>query len=87
MSLRAAYFQRLDYYGAQRSNAYPVANSTDWNAVNVMLSYDETNIYIFFSYVFDFIASCQIPPRTTNTTATNSFTNCSYLSQAVYSPS
>ena len=61
MSPRATYFQRLDYYGAQRSDAsYPVASSTDWNAVDVMLSYDEMSIYIFFSYVFDFIASCQV---------------------------
>ena len=86
MSPRATYFQRLDYYGAQRSDAYPVASSTDWNAVDVMLSYDETSIYIFFSYVFDFIASCQIPPPPQNSTTTT-FTNCSYLSPAVYSPS
>lgn len=89
MGPRPTYFQRLDYYGSQRSDAaYPVASSTEWNAVDVMLSYDEESIYIFFSHVFDFIASCQLPalPQQ-NSTAATTITNCSYLSPAVYNPS
>ncbi len=91
MSPRANYFQRLDYYGASKNaSIYPMASSGDWNANDVMLSYDEKSIYIFFSYTFDFIGKCRIDQ--VNTTGASSSapylippSDCSYLSPKVFS--
>jgi hypothetical protein len=56
------YFGRLDSRGslAGKDVNYPVASTTTWNAVDVMLSHDETSVYVFFSYTFDFIAKCSL---------------------------
>ena len=61
MSPRANYYQRLDYYGSSKNlSLYPMASTTDWNAMHVMLSYDERSIYVFFSHTFDFIGKCSL---------------------------
>lgn len=58
---RVAFFNRLDFYGSQKdASLYPVASALIWNATDVMLSYDASSIYIFFSYTYDFIAKCRL---------------------------
>ena len=86
MDPRANYFDRLDYYGsAKNTSIYPVASIVnDWNAVDVMLSYDDSSIYIFFSYTFDFIGKCRIPSGFTQQPIPAA--SCSYLSTKQFVP-
>ncbi len=85
MDPRANYFDRLDYYGsAKNTSIYPVASTTEWNAVDVMLSYDDSSIYIFFSYTFDFIGKCSIPSGSVQQKIPAA--SCSYLSPKQFVP-
>ncbi len=87
MNPRENYFERLDYYGSSKNTSiYPVASTTDWNAVDVMLSYDERSIYIFFSYTFDFIGKCAVPQDGAPQYASIPSSACSYLSRKDFTP-
>lgn len=59
---RQNYFDRLDYYGEAKGlfPEYPVAATSDWNAVDVMLSHDDRSVYVFFSLAYDFIGKCKL---------------------------
>jgi len=94
MSPRVNYFQRLDYYGSSKNvSIYPVASTTDWNAVDVMLSHDGGSLYIFFSYTYDFIAKCSISNQNITSTADAHAkaynipsSECTYLSPKTFVP-
>ena len=95
MSPRANYYERLDYYGSSKNlSLYPMASTTDWNAIDVMLSYDERSIYVFFSYTFDFIGKCSlVSPNITNVAADSTAppytipaSECTYLSPKAFAP-
>jgi hypothetical protein len=87
---RANYFERLDYYGSQRDQPllYPMASTTDWNAVDVMLSHDEASVYVFFSYTFDFIGKCSLSSALSSSTLPYSVpaAECTYLSTKSFVP-
>ena len=60
---KTMYFSKIDSTGSERglsnvSSVYPEARSSSWNVVDVMLSSDKASVYIFFSYVYDFIGKC-----------------------------
>lgn len=78
---RAAFFNRLDVSGSQHNaSTYPVATLLDWNAVDVMFSYDSTHIYLFFSHTYDFIARCRLSPLGSGSELQSS--DCAHLSPA-----
>lgn len=59
---RQNYFDRLDNNGEAKGyyEEYPTAGFNLWNAVDVMLSHDDTSVYVFFSYTYDFIGKCKL---------------------------
>ena len=56
------FYDRLDARGgaAGRDPMFPISTTTAWNAVDVMLSHNETSVYVFFSYTYDFIGMCSL---------------------------
>ena len=53
MSQHANNYQRLGYYGSSKNlSLYLMVSTTNWNAVDLMLLYDKSSIYVFFSYAF-----------------------------------
>lgn len=68
-----------------------MASSAEWNAVDVMFSFDESRIYIFFSHTFDFIGMCSIEKALQNASNSSSTvsiaqSSCGSLSPQVYTP-
>jgi len=84
---RENYFERLDYYGSNRAlnnPNYPMASTSEWNAVDVMLSHDDQSVYVFFSNTYDYIAKCSLanalriitaPPSSANASTNNNNNN------------
>lgn len=83
---RAAFFDRLDVSGSQRngSSAYPTAFLAEWDAIDVMFSYDARSIYVVFNCTYDFIGKCNLVGSSDKNEIRSS--DCSSLSTMASSP-
>lgn len=60
---RENFYNWLDVRGnsaGQDGSPFPIAIDSSWNAIDVMLSHNDTSVYVFFSRTYDFIAQCSL---------------------------